>query len=573
MFGRKSREEKENLLLKNKIQADAEKLLREKQAEAETLSVRVATLERELQTSQINLTSLKGQIDGSKKESLVAALNQNKKLWVETDALPVPKEITYIEDPIYKQVSLEPALASIYFHPIVQRLGHIKQLSFSHLTFPSATHTRLSHSLGVCRNAELALGTMLGKGVLYTSEGIEKINLGEVEKLRLISKAKTAGLLHDLGHGPFGHGLDQYMSSMMGSKGNLGKKIQATAYDKVFSARYIEEHLRSDEIDLKGICNIFSTDDIDLNGYDALIKNIIDSPLDVDRMDYLIRDAHMTGLSLGINIQAIIDRMLPFKKTTEGGEKINLVFHPSAIPHITHLLYARDSMYMNCYEHPNKVMAEKMLVLAIHQIRKRYSLNIDDIIFLSDEQMLRLLLEFSEPSDPSYQYALALLRNTLFEEVFCIQPNKWEVWDEKKKGKESYKENEIPPMKPSKFIEDWKDDGLLYKARFLLRPKEWVAAIAASAELNEDEKWKIIITVPANVVEGKFDRIRILVEEPGGKYSYRKLGEMTDYWEGILKYLANERYAIRIFVSADLSKDKKRAISEAARKLFVEEEK
>lgn len=569
MFGRKS---KEDQLLKNAIQTEAEKLLREKQIEVQNLSARIDTLESELRDSKINLTSLKRQIDGSKKASLEAALNENKKLWLEAGVLPIPKDITYIEDPIYKQVSLEPALASIYFHPIVQRLGHIKQLSFSHLTFPSATHTRLSHSLGVCRNAELALGTMLRKGDLYTPEAIEKIDLNEADKSKLILKAKAAGLLHDLGHGPFGHGLDQYMSSMMGQKMERGKKIQVTAYDKEFSAKYISKHLRADEIDLEGICNIFSTDETNLDGYDVLIKNIIDSPQDVDRMDYLIRDAHMTGLSLGVNIQAIIDRMLPFKKITEGRQTISLVFHPSAISHITNLLYARDSMYMNCYEHPNKVVAEKMLVRAIDEFRTKYNLNIDDIVFLSDEQLLRLLLEFSEPSDLSYQYALALLRNTLFEEVFCIHPNKWEVWDRKKGGKKADRENEVPPMKPTKVIESWEDEGLFYKVRFISRPREWEESIAANVGLKEDEKWKILITVPsANMFEARFDRIRILVEEGSGKYSYRKLGEITDYWEGILKYLGNERYAIRVFVSADLSMDKKRAIYEEARKLFVEE--
>src|SRR6185369_16481453 len=233
---------------------------------------------------------------------------ENRELWIEGYDSSVTKETIYVDDPIYRQVLIEEQISPIFRHPLVQRLGHIKQLSFSQLTFPAATHTRLSHCLGAAKNAEKAASRILDKGILYSENGIKRIELSEEEQRQVILKAKVAGLLHDLGHGPYGHGLDQYVKAIT-KKGSP---------DKIFAINYIQKYLSQTisncGIDVDDIVKVLSTEGSDLEGYDTLINNLIDSPIDIDRMDYLVRDAHMTGLSIGaINIDALIERMIPFE--------------------------------------------------------------------------------------------------------------------------------------------------------------------------------------------------------------------------------------------------------------------
>src|SRR6185369_15797896 len=160
------------------------------------------------------LKEIEDQVRGDRPGKIDLALKENRELWIEGYDSSVTKETIYVDDPIYRQVLIEEQISPIFRHPLVQRLGHIKQLSFSQLTFPAATHTRLSHCLGAAKNAEKAASRILDKGILYSENGIKRIELSEEEQRQVILKANVAGLLHDLGHAPYGHGLDQYVKAI-----------------------------------------------------------------------------------------------------------------------------------------------------------------------------------------------------------------------------------------------------------------------------------------------------------------------------------------------------------------------
>jgi HD superfamily phosphohydrolase len=522
------------------------------------------------------LKSFESEVHALRPEKLRAFLDANQALWTQHYS-PPRAEAIHIDDPIYRHLLVQEELATIFCHPIVQRLAHIKQLSFSYLIFPAATHSRLSHSLGACRNAEQALTRIFQKGRVYTAEGVRDIDLSDGDKKRLIVRAKVAALLHDLGHGPFGHGLDQYVTA----------KINEPSPDKFYAvdyvAKYLGETIESCGIKIEEILRILDSEQrSDLDGYDALISNLIDSPLDVDRMDYLVRDAHMTGLSIGtVNIDALIEHIVPFKGPMKVGDEIReqviLAFEPAAISYITHLLYARDSMYLNCYEHPRKLVAERMLTKAVDEFsQKNPSVSVPDLVLLTDEQLLRMLIEFSDAGDIPNNYAEALLRNMPFKEVFSICPRKYAAYIEKKtKAAEanynddtSQEDEEVPP-KPASRIANWEEDSLEYYDRNLTTPAQWESKIAKDAELGE-QSWKILVTVPSpGMLEPKFDAIRILYQTESG-YGYKKLDKITGYWEGVLKHLAVERYSIKVFASWDLSSEKIDKVRRAAEALLTE---
>ena len=481
-------------------------------------------------------------------ERLRYRLQRNAEMWT-GPAPPRDTEVdAFIEDPVYQQVSIQAQIKPIYLHPLVQRLSHVKQLSFSYLTFPTATHSRLSHSLGVCRNAELALRTIFQQGWLYgRKERAISIDLGDEDKKSLFLTAKVAALLHDIGHGPFGHGLDQYLSP----------KIKDTSPDKFFGSQIIKDHLsktlRDCKIDPETILKILGKEKSDLTGYENLVSEIIDSPLDVDRMDYLVRDALLTGLSLGtVNIQALIARMVPFVETQENVTKVILVFLPSAIPYITHLLYARDAMYVNCYEHSTKVIAEKMLMRAVTDLFSRTPApDLTELILLTDEELLRMLLQESEPHELSYKYAYALMQNNIFKEVYSCYPKR--------------------QSKLIESVETWKSTRGNYRAKFESRPREWEQELADAVGLAEDEHWKILVTVPSDGMYLRKDsEIRILERDDNGKYTYLTWAQLSGYWEEVFEALGAERYCFRVFASNDLG-DKLTAVEKAAKDFFMRE--
>src|SRR5450755_609260 len=100
-----------------------------------------------------------------------------------------------INDPVHGFITIDhPLLLQIIAHPYYQRLRNIHQMAFAHLVYPGAVHSRLHHSLGAYHLMSMALSELKGKGVVIT----DKEELG----------AKLAILLHDVGHGPFSHALE-----------------------------------------------------------------------------------------------------------------------------------------------------------------------------------------------------------------------------------------------------------------------------------------------------------------------------------------------------------------------------
>ena len=302
------------------------------------------------------------------------------------------------DDPIHGRIALDEELSTVLAHPLVQRLNHVKQLSFSYTQYPSASHTRLSHSLGAAKNAELALRGIFSRGVYYEVGGDAPVKFSpEVTDRRdeIIQRAKLAALLHDLGHGPFGHALDHYV-------GFCDVASSQPRPDKKYTAAYIKEYLtptlESVGLESTQLLRILDPNRAELTGTDNLIADIVDSSLDVDRMDYLLRDAHMSGLQMGVtNTPALIDAMRPVREA----DSFLLTYDEDAERYIEHFLFARDMMFFNCYEHPRKKAAERIfsrLVKSLHE-DPLLSLDLEDLVALSDEEVLATLRSVGSGSD------------------------------------------------------------------------------------------------------------------------------------------------------------------------------
>src|SRR5687768_17170698 len=236
-----------------------------------------------------------------------------------------------INDPVHGFITVDdPLVFKVIAHPYYQRLRRIHQMAFAHLVYPGAVHTRLHHSLGAYHLMYNAIFELKNKGVQITPE----------EE----TAAKISILLHDVGHGPFSHALENVL-------------INNTHHEaiSILIMRVLNEQMNGQ---LQKAIDIFT------NNYTRpFLHQLISGQLDVDRMDYLTRDSFFTGVSEGVIGYDRIIKML----TVHNGD---LMVEEKAIYSIEKFLVARRLMYWQVYLHKTVLGAEKMLVKIIQRAKE-----------------------------------------------------------------------------------------------------------------------------------------------------------------------------------------------------------
>ncbi len=227
-----------------------------------------------------------------------------------------------INDPVYGFITIDDELIhKIISHPYYQRLRRIHQMAMAHLVYPGAVHSRLHHSLGAYHLMRSALQELISKGVDITLEEQQA--------------AKIAILLHDIGHGPFSHALENILAEHL--------------HHEELSLLLIKELNNEFEGKLQMAIDIFT------NVYPKkFLHQLISGQLDVDRMDYLTRDSFFTGVNEGVIGYDRIIKML----TVHNGE---LMVEEKGIYSIEKFLVARRLMYWQVYLHKTVLSAEQML--------------------------------------------------------------------------------------------------------------------------------------------------------------------------------------------------------------------
>ncbi|MCV0372928.1 MAG: HD domain-containing protein [Nitrosarchaeum sp.] len=270
-----------------------------------------------------------------------------------------------IIDPIHDFIRVYDHELQLIDNPIFQRLRRIRQLSGAHLTYPAAQHTRFEHSLGVMHISGQAGYALNEKGFLKSSD---------VEVLRL------AGLLHDIGHGPFSHLFEEIVQKKKISHEDFGKEII----------------LKSD-----------IGDDLTKNGYDKklitdiafgdskfqFLNEIVSGALSADMMDYLLRDGYFTGAE-----HAKIDH----KRITQSLEvyRKKLALERSALYSFESMMHSRYQMFKAVYFHKTVRAAEVMILEALRLSDEEFgftSFNLNEYVQLTDEYVLSKLISSDSP--------------------------------------------------------------------------------------------------------------------------------------------------------------------------------
>ena len=236
-----------------------------------------------------------------------------------------------INDPVYGFINIPSSLIfDLISHPYFQRLRYIKQTGMTHLIYPGALHTRFHHALGAMHLMSLAIEVLRGKGVMISAEEAEA--------------GTIAVLLHDIGHGPFSHALEYALVT-----GIMHEDISMLIMDK------LNEEFKGQ---LSLAIEIFNG-----NYKRPFFYQLISGQLDLDRMDYLIRDSFFTGVSEGV---ISFDRIIKMFNVAEE----HLVIEEKGIYSVEKFLIARRLMYWQVYLHKTVIAAEQLLAKILERAKK-----------------------------------------------------------------------------------------------------------------------------------------------------------------------------------------------------------
>ncbi len=233
-----------------------------------------------------------------------------------------------INDPVYGFISLESDLIyDLIQHPYFQRLRYIKQLGLSDLVYPGALHTRFHHALGAMHLMSRVMRNLQLKGVEISEQEAEA--------------AQIAILLHDIGHGPLSHALEE----------TLLQDINHESLSYLFMKELNKQFNGALSLAIQFFRNSYPR---------KFFHQLVSSQLDIDRLDYLRRDSFFTGVMEGT---IGVDRIIAMLNV----HRDQLVVEEKGIFSIESFLHSRRLMYWQVYLHKTALSAERMMVNIIRR--------------------------------------------------------------------------------------------------------------------------------------------------------------------------------------------------------------
>ncbi len=250
-----------------------------------------------------------------------------------------------IRDPIHGNITVPEWCVKILDTPQLQRLRRIKQLGFASLVYPGANHTRFEHSLGVMH---------------ITTKLIKKMECSD----RVKRECVVAALLHDIAHAPFSHSSEVLLKKYL--------RFEHENIYPVIKGSELEDLLKDEGLRLKSVVEIVKG------------ESVVSGDIDADRMDYLVRDSHYTGVAYGVfDIMRLVDG-IKFNGLTP-------IISQRAIKAAESLLLSRFMMYPTVYHHHVCRIARKMYEKALEFCFEREMLEPEEVLRMDDYDMVVFL--------------------------------------------------------------------------------------------------------------------------------------------------------------------------------------
>ncbi|NHI83221.1 MAG: HD domain-containing protein [Candidatus Thorarchaeota archaeon] len=303
---------------------------------------------------------------------------------------------TEINDPIHGFIGLTDIEARIINSETYQRLRRIKQLSGGHFVYPTAEHTRFGHCIGA-----MYLAGMMGRRLLAP------LGLGN----DALQEVRIAGLLHDIGHGPFSHVFEEVLVERRGWN-------HEDVTEWIIRKSELGELLEYGGISRNRIADLVRGKRKRKN--DSVVSSIVAGQVDADKMDYLIRDSFYCGVNYGlVDIHRLINSL-------EASDDLILQFDLAARGALESFLVARYEMFLNVYYHKTVRSVEIMLVKMMHAADSVLNLTgfstpeefllLDDMSLIS--QIRRIDPSESENAKEAVKMVSMLDTRTLYKSAF-----------------------------------------------------------------------------------------------------------------------------------------------------------
>ncbi|MDK6974923.1 HD domain-containing protein [Proteus mirabilis] len=465
-------------------------------------------------------------------------------------------------DPIHGVIRITKLEKKIIDHPLFQRLRDIRQNTFLYKVFPSAMHSRFEHSVGVMHLSYEILKNLDLNALIYNRKN-ESVDLYlDIKKIpiNLIQELRIAALLHDVGHGPLAHQFDSFAIDIDKFKEKC--KIEGTnKYDKIISLAengerklsheqvsciFIKEIIdelknkaesESDGDDVyKENINIINTDSIiriveknyefeneieGLNIYPLLGSIISSSPIDADRMDYLLRDSYFSGVKYGIyDYGRLLMSFIPVKDENN----VYLAYKESGMDSILEFANARSGLYSQVYFHKTNRALSAMLNKACSDSDTVNVISLD-----SSDTIIDIMKNFyrNNPDKKFLEHTLKNVLNGPSKEIIndIVNRNVWKKIYEKKHTFSNVR------LSDNTFKE--------YKKEI----SREINSILENAKIGKE--CALDFQIEDNFKDIEKSQARIIKKEINGKY---KINKLCDFNEALQPY-HYVKFFIRVFVS------------------------
>ena len=327
--------------------------------------------------------------------------DRNDTMGVRTPGTAFPVATT-VRDPLYDRIPLgEPELA-IIGTPAFLRLDRVQQLGFVSRVWPGAKHTRYEHSLGVLHLARLAVAHLRSQpsGAWIT-----------IEDARTVC---AAALLHDIGHYPFSHAIEELGPPILPHEA-VGRRLIEDVAGEI--APILRERW---DVDPGRVAALIAPAGRDLPPADAILRGLLSGPLDVDKLDYLPRDARACTVPYGgVDTARLIEALTIFEDRIVVGAK--------GVSPLHSLINARQEMFDNVYWHHTNRACMAMLLRAMQEALLAGSLRPEELPGHDDASLLALLSNAGMPP-PTRRLTAALVERRVHKRAVAFSARAAELY-------------------------------------------------------------------------------------------------------------------------------------------------
>jgi len=270
-----------------------------------------------------------------------------------------------IRDPLWDNITLDDAALSLVDSAPFQRLRYVRQLGHAFLVYPGATHSRFEHALGAYHLTKRALAMLELRG--------ELMGISEEDRLAVT----LAALLHDIGHYPFSHSLEEagFLSHEAQGEARLGTGV-------------LQERL----VAIGGAAFPGKVADLIRSRSRSPLQGLISGTLDLDKIDYLCRDSRMCGVPYGtVDVDRLLAAITMVAAGPLGGRTLGV--QEKGVSALESLLFAKYQMYRNVYWHHAVRSATCMFKRAARAAVRRGTVSQERVATQTDEELMLLLVE------------------------------------------------------------------------------------------------------------------------------------------------------------------------------------